>query len=170
MRKTIFAVLVLSAAVVSAEDSPMVALAKRSNRKASKAPLITNETIARSRGHVSLPAGTAVNAPAPLPATVDAATTPAAAPTPRAAATEPARTDALGRSYAPSSARNIAPESTARNITPTSSARTINPTTAAGNITPQTTAGRIDPRSTARTITPQSTAQTEIDARVKKQQ
>src|SRR5687767_10909702 len=66
-------VLLLVAGVASAEDSPLVALAKRTNRKASKTPVITNQTV--GRGRIAIPTGGAPPTPA-------AAATPAAPATP----------------------------------------------------------------------------------------
>src|SRR5262245_41294626 len=53
------------ASYLQAQDSPLVAAAKASQhaKKSKKKIVITNETLARSGGHVS----TATNAPAPLP-------------------------------------------------------------------------------------------------------
>ena len=149
--------LLLTTAVVMAQDSPLVALAKRTNRKASKTPVITNETVARSKGRVSLPAGDTQAVAAALPALP----TPTAAPTaqeetPR----QPARaaTAAATAPYtapATTTVRNITPESTARTIMP-ETARTIEPATTARQITPQSTVPTVQPASTARNIQPQT--------------
>jgi hypothetical protein len=154
MLRTIVALCLATAFVsASAEDSPMVALAKRTNRKASKAPVITNETLANSKGRMSMSSGETVPPPAialtPSP-TVQAATKPAAQTIPAASfqpATRPADPN--------STVRNIEPQSSARYITPQSTARTTQAPTAP-NITPQSSNTNITPASTARNITPQA--------------
>ena len=158
--------LFLIASVVSAEDSPLVALAKRANRKASKTPVITNETVARSRGRFSLPAGqeTATAAEVKSASAVPSAATPPPVPMPTPAVTPPpAPAPAQGvtpgtlgtGAYAASTARNIVPQSSVRNIEPQSSARTTLPASTARSI-PAPTAPIVVPESTARNIQPQA--------------
>lgn len=164
------AVLLLATFAVSAEDSPMVALAKRANRKASKTPVITNDTVAASRGRFSQPTGEAPVQPPTRPTTATASTiattvTPPAPARPPEVATVPAprpqQPVALpgqvgSGAFAPSTARNIEPQSTARNITPAATTvSTIQPQSSARTI--QTTSGQpITPQSTARNIQPQA--------------
>jgi hypothetical protein len=161
--------LLLVAAVASAEDSPLVALAKRANRKASKTPVITNDTVARSRGRFSLPAGqetataadvssasagsAASPAAPPPPAAMPA---PVVTPKPAAAPTQGVTPGTLGTgAYAESTARNIQPaQSTVRNIEPQSSARNVTPASSARSI-PAPTPPTVVPQSTARNIQPQ---------------
>lgn len=151
MRKTIV-VLVLAAGVVSAQDSPLVALAKRTNRKASKTPVITNDRVAKSNGRISLAGGEGQALPAAAPAPPAeprqvAAVVPA---TPAASAPAPASLT--------TTVRNIEPQSSARFIPAQSSARTIDPI-AVRPVVPQSTAPTVQPQSTARNIAPQSSTQ-----------
>src|SRR3954470_17286907 len=135
MFRTILAVLLL-ATVASAEDSPLVALAKRSNRSASKLPVITNESVASSKGRISFTAGetpsvqaSAGHVPAPASSTV-APTTPA--PPAARAYTPTTASAATSADYnLPSTARNIEPQSSATKTEPQSTARTIEPSSAA---------------------------------------
>ncbi|HWW62138.1 MAG TPA: hypothetical protein VN181_12280 [Thermoanaerobaculia bacterium] len=131
--------ILLVAGVASAEDSPLVALAKRTNRKGSKTPVITHETLANSVGRVSTAAETTTSSSAPF--TVPPVVMPAAPAPPKreltAASTEPAPETGY-------------PASTARNVEAQSSARTIDPSSGAG---------RIEAQSTVRTIQPESSAQ-----------
>ena len=153
--------LTLVAAFASAEDSPLVALAKRTNRKVSKTPVITNETLAQSKGRFS--ASTAE--PAPLPRAVTTASSianaqPAAQPQTAAASSVPATPaprpiqPAVAPAYGTSTVRNIDPATSARNIEPQSTARTITPS-APPTVTPQSSARNVQPSSTARNIQPQ---------------
>lgn len=157
--------LLLFAAVASAQDSPLVALAKRSNRAASKTVVITNETLATSKGRVSTSESetqVAQTTSAPAPATSPA---PAAAPQ---AAAKPATRPASAASAVvpppaeyslPSTARNIEPQSTVRNVDPQSTVRNVDPQSTVKNIDPQSTARTIDPQTTARNVEPQTTNQ-----------
>ena len=54
----IAAVCLLVAGVAVAEDSPLVAAAKRTNRANPKAKVITNETVTQSKGRLSVASGT----------------------------------------------------------------------------------------------------------------
>jgi len=161
MRKAMLLIAFAGAAMASAEDSPLVALAKRTNRKAAKAPVITNETLARGKGRVSLPEGE----PAPLPSIATtsasavataAATTPQPVQQPERPRVAPPAAPVTPAQNAPASTvRNIEPQSSARFITPAASTvRTVQPS-AAAPVNPQSTAGRIDPQSTVRNIDPQ---------------
>jgi len=161
LRTTILLFLVAVASVAWAEDSPLVALAKRTNRKASSRPVITNETVAASKGRISVSSAEpvksssprATGAPAPAaPSQPQARATTAAAP----ANPQPATPAAPTSGYPASTARNIEPTSSAQTITPQSTARTIDPSTGARTIDPQSTAGTIQPASTARNIEPQA--------------
>src|SRR5688572_27283292 len=93
LRTTLALLLVAGVVSVSAEDSPLVALAKRTNRKASKTPVITNDTIAATKGRISMGGGEgtttasntkATSAPAAKAPAAKAAASPAP-PTPQAA-------------------------------------------------------------------------------------
>ena len=139
--------LLLTTAMVSAaEDSPLVALAKRTNRKAGKTPVITNATLGASttgKGRVSMPEGEALPLPSVPASAAPKAAAPAAAPAPRAAAAAPA---------AP--ATPAYPSSTARIIEPQSSIRSIVPSAAAG-MAPQSTARNVEPQAVAPVKPPQ---------------
>lgn len=130
--------LLLIAAVASAEDSPLVALAKRTNRKASRTPVITNEMVARSNGRLSMPAGETINPANSLPPLAPAAA---------AATTKPAN--------AASNTGTVEPQSPIRFLSPQSTARNIDPSSGAVRITPQITAQTVQPESTAQTVQPQ---------------
>jgi len=167
MLRTALALLLL-ATVASAEDSPLVALAKRSNRAASKTVVITNETVTASKGRISDPAGDTQPAQTTsAPATPRAAATPAPARTPTPQATPAAapaypakKTGAVAASpeYAlPTTARNIEPQSTVRNVDPQSTARNVDPQSTVKNVDPQSTARTIEPQVTVRNIEPQTT-------------
>lgn len=147
---------VLAAASVSAQDSPLVALAKRTNRAASKTPVITNETLARSRGRLSTPAGETATASNAQPAFVPSAapSQPVAPRTPQAPVTEPATPPGYP---AASTVRNVEPQSSAQFVNPQSTARTIVPASGATHVNPQSTAQTVQPASTARNIPPQTT-------------
>jgi hypothetical protein len=113
--------MLLAATLVSAEDSPLVALAKRANRAKSKTTVITNETVLQSKGRFSQAPGAAMTTVAPLPSTpAAAAPTPPASPAARAPRESTTQPGEIGSgAYGASSARMIEPQSTARNITPT---------------------------------------------------
>lgn len=64
MKRVAFACALLFATTLAAEDSPLVAAAKRTNRANPKAKVITNETLSKSGGHIST---TASQAPINLP-------------------------------------------------------------------------------------------------------
>lgn len=138
MLRTTLAFLLL-AGVASAQDSPLVALAKRTHRTASKTPVITNESLATLKGRVSFAAGQTQSAPAPayVPAS--------SAPGPQARTTSAAPAVPVDYSL-PSSARNIEPQVSARTTMPESSAHTIEPTSGARTIEPQSTARTIEPQ------------------------
>ena len=160
--------LLLAAGVVSAQDSPLVALAKRSNRKASKTPVITNQTVGQRSGRIStvdgavppLTTGTTAAAPAtaasPAPVTQPARPATPAAPAPAMASSMVAPADPKAASV-----RNIDPYSTARSVEPSSSARTVAPVSGAQNINPTSTVQTVQPTSTVRTVAPQSTAKSQ---------
>ena len=146
-------VVLLLTSFASAADSPLVALANRTNRKASKTRVITNETLAASKGRISVASGEAAGPSAGrrLP--------PAPAPPPRVApqqAQTAAPSATTTPAYAPTTARNIEPSSSAQSITPQSTAGTIQPSSGARRIDPQNTSRTIQPASTARTIEPQA--------------
>jgi hypothetical protein len=147
MRTLMLGLLLTTAMVSAAEDSPLVALAKRTNRKAAKTPVITNATLAGStigKGRVSMPAGEALPLPrVPSAAAPQAAATPAAAPAPRAAAAAPVATTTPAY-----------PSSTARIIEPQSSIRSIVPSAAAG-MAPQSTARNVETQAVAPVKPPQ---------------
>lgn len=149
------ALLLVASFTAVAQDSPLVALAKRTNRKASKSKVITNETLvtASSRGRVSVATGD-TSAPPPPPAEVTPAgqrsyvvsSTPAA---PREIAPEP--------TYPAASVRNIDPASSARSVAPASTARSVDASNGVRYIDPQSTSRTIQPGSSAQNIQPQST-------------
>jgi len=162
MRKLTLAILLLAGVSVLADDSDLVALAKRTHRATSKTPVITNDTLAASKGRISISSGPA-SAPAPAPAAMPAVSTTTSAPAPQHAAgvavapnrvsapidnvsmpaevapTAP-QTSSVHYSPAEGTARSVTPESTARNIEPTSTARNIQPESTVRNadiITPK---------------------------------
>lgn len=167
--RTMILGLLLTTTLVSAEDSPLVALAKRTNRTVSKKPVITNATLSGSagKGRVSMSSGEAVPLPsiAAAPARAQSAAAVAAAAatpaTPQApataapAATTPATPAPAVSAYGASTVRNIDPQSSARAIAPASTGRTIEAASTSRTIE-ATNAGRIDPQSTARNIQPQA--------------
>jgi hypothetical protein len=157
------AVLVLAAFTVSAqEDSPLVALAKRSNRKASKTPVITNATVSGSKGRVSFGGGENGQTTAALPAPTIAAATAAAPnakaqPAKAAAASAkpayPAATAQMPASSGPASSATFKPiTSTATYVAPPSSARTMPATSAVPVAGAQNTVRTVQPTSSARNI------------------
>src|SRR3954454_21411078 len=111
MFRTLLAFL-LFAGVASAQDSPLVALAKHSNRNASKRPVITNDTLATLKGRISFTAGETPSGP--VPTYVPAPPTPAA----QAPTNSPAPAVIPAYYSLPSSARNIAPQTSASNDSP----------------------------------------------------
>ena len=153
--------LCLVAAFASAEDSPLVALAKRTNHKASKRPVITNETVAASRGWISIAFGettassmtpAVASSPSPIPPPSPTVAAPAnlASPTiPSAAATQTS-------SYPSSTVRNIEPASSVTTVAPESTTRTTEPSSGAGRIDIQSTARTIEPDSTVHNSQPQT--------------
>ncbi|HYH07740.1 MAG TPA: hypothetical protein VEK11_11855 [Thermoanaerobaculia bacterium] len=154
MRKIVLGLLLVTT-VASAEDSPLVAAAKRTNRKAPKSRVITNDTLARSGGgRMAVASGEAK----PLPV-VPPSTTPAPAPqsTSRPSPTTvPAPAPAMGDGTPYTSARNIDPQASARTIAPTSSITVAPPPSSAGRIDPSSSGRNIDPSSSARNIEPQA--------------
>ena len=143
--------LLLVAGVASAEDSPLVALAKRTNRKASKTPVITNQNV--GRGRVAIPTGDAPPAVTPAPATTPTAAAPAAPALP-AWLLESPRPAAPPVPELSSTARSVAPQSSAQTTMATTSARNVAPTSGAVNYAPQSTAGSVAPASTAQNVQP----------------
>ncbi|HET7437392.1 MAG TPA: hypothetical protein VFN10_21990 [Thermoanaerobaculia bacterium] len=154
MRTLTTAVLLLTATVVAADDSPLVALAKRSHRNApASAIVITNETLAKSGGRLSVASGEA--RPINLPPAADVA--PAANATPAnkpAAAAAPVAPAVDLDNYPVSSARKIEPQITARTIDAQSTARTIDPVVAP-IAPPPMTVQVYEPQGSARVIEPQ---------------
>lgn len=156
MRKLMILVL-LAAATISAGDSPLVALAKRTNRKASKTPVITNDTVAKSKGRLSAAGGDATASTGAQPArTASPSYSQPEASTARKEST-PASTAAPN--YPSTTVRTIQPQSTAATLNPSSTARTIQASSGAGKIAAQSTAQTVRPASTAQTSRPSSTAQ-----------
>jgi hypothetical protein len=147
MRRTALAILLL-AGIASAEDSPLVALAKRTNRKAPKSPVITNQTIGTHAGRVSFAGGQMP--PINLTAPPDSSSAKATNTTQTTAAT--ATTQTTATPTPPSTARNIQPPSSARNVDPSSGARAV---------APQSTGATVPPASTAQTVQPQATAKSQ---------
>ena len=159
MTMVLLAAMAVSAA--SAEDSPLVALAKRTNRKASKTPVITNEMVARSQGRLSMPAGETPSASNALPplspaSTPRPATTRAAGPSKSQATVA---TTTATPTTTPTTATPNGPSSTARSYEIQSTARTVTPQSTVRTVEPYSGAGRIEAQSTAQTIQPASTAQ-----------
>jgi hypothetical protein len=146
--------LLLVAGVASAADSPLVALAKRTNRKAPKTAVITNDNLATGNGRVSTgsqPSGTAPTATPAAQATQAApATSPAPAPTGARIAGAPAPVETPTTSV-----RNVEAQSTARNVEPTVTSRSVDAPTTAKYVTPLATAKSNEPPSTVRNIDPQ---------------
>lgn len=139
----------------AAEDSPLVALAKRTNRQASKRPVITNETLAKSSNKVSFASGDSL----PAPALPKAPSTPTSQQTANSPVAQNAPKDLAGQAgnYPTSTARTIDPQSSARTIDPQSTAGTIQPTSdTVRQINPTSTAANIQPQSTAQNIVPQT--------------
>jgi len=165
MLRTTLALLLFAGAAL-AQDSPLVALAKRSNRAASKTVVITNETIAASKGRISSADGDTQNsqttaAPAPARPTAARTASPQAPATPAAKpAAKTAAVVAPAAEYSlPSTARNIEPQSTVRNVDPQSTVRNVDPQSTVKNVDPQSTARTIEPQTTVRNIEPQTTNQ-----------
>ncbi len=166
LRIALVVMLVAGVASASAQDSPLVALAKRTNRKASKTPVITNETVAASKGRLSTAAGDTTASTSTQTAVVAGTVSPAPmAPQAKAKAEAQAQAQAATPEVPAyrtptnpaSTVRNIEPQSSARNTDPQITARTIDPSAAPENANPQSTARTIAPESTARTIQPQQT-------------
>ena len=156
--RTIAFGLLFAATMLSAEDSPLVALAKRANRAKSKSMVITNETVTHSKGRFSQASGdgatvTVATAPSPAAATPTAGATPAAS---RPAAAPSQRITLPGEvgsgAYGASTARIIEPQSSARNIEPTG-ARATAPVGTTQPMGP-TVVAPVMPQSSARNITP----------------
>ena len=153
---TIFAMLprllllVALAGVVSAADSPLVALSKRTNRKASKTPVITNHTLA-SRARLAIATTETTEA---APATETAAPTPPPATTPSAPTGAKVTVAGAGPGYSSTTVRNIAPSSSAQTVAPQSTGRALEPASGARTVAPQATAPTVQPQSTARTVDP----------------
>src|SRR3954468_6024269 len=129
MFRTLLAFLLL-AGVASAQDSPLVALAKHSNRNASKRPVITNDTLVTLKGRISFTAGETPSGP--IPVYVPAPPTPPA----QAPTSLPAPAVIPADYSLPSTARNIAPQTSASTTAPQSTARTIEPSSGARNVEP----------------------------------
>jgi hypothetical protein len=158
MVRTIIA-LSLVAGFAYAEDSPLVALAKRTNasRKPSKRMVITNETLTGSRTQLTTAGGqqtTPATTTDPLVAWLNSPSAlPAAVRTPSEAA--PESLPATDSAYPATTARTIEPSITAVTIVPESTIRTIEPSSGAQSIEPESTARSIPTESTANTIEPQ---------------
>lgn len=140
MRRTALLLIFAVAGVAAAQDSPYVALAKRTNRKA-KSPVITNETVANSKGRLSTPAGE---------------TTPAENAM-RFSAPTSAKT-AKPAVKAQESTQPALPQTTAKNLAPQSTAPVVKPQSTAPVVAPQSTAPVVKPQSTNRAAEPGSTA------------
>jgi hypothetical protein len=154
---------IASANLLSADDSSLVALAKRTNRKTSKTPVITNDTVRTSKGRISQSAGeptsassqpSAAPAPAAAPA-MTAATASTAKPQPTKASA-PANSQATAAA-ATTSSKNPA-STTVRYVEPQSTARTSVPESTARSSEPTSGVKSVEPTITARTVTPESTA------------
>src|SRR5436853_5077915 len=128
MFRTLLAFL-LFAGIASAQDSPLVALAKHSNRSTSKRPVITNDTLATLKGRISFTAGETPSGPVPTYVPAPPTPAPHAAPT-----TSPAPAVTAEDYSLPSTARNIAPQTSASTTAPQSTARTIEPVSGARNV------------------------------------
>ena len=151
MFRIVLAVLFL-AAVASAEDSPLVALTKHSNRTASKTPVITNETVASSKGRISFTAGEAPSvqaAPSHVAAPAVLTTAPTTTAPPAARAYTPVTAPAADYNP-PTTVRNIEPQSSATRTEPQSTARTIEPSSGARSVEPQSTARTIESQAVAK--------------------
>lgn len=154
-------VVILLAGFAAAQDSPYVALAKRTNRKASKTRVITNETLVRARTYSESTEGEqATTAPAAAAATAQQAAVTEETPAPAPVASVNATTglllppvEQLTEPSYPTTAKTIAPESTARTV-PAEMARNIEPTSGAQTIEPQSTIQAVEPASSARNIEP----------------
>ena len=151
MRKTVLGILLVAAAVATAQDSPLVAAAKKTNRKNSKTPVITNATVGKGNGRIAYASGE----PKPLPSVPATATTAPAAPaakadnTPRPSNQQPAPDPVAGYQ---TTVRNIEPQSTVRTSTPQAAparapqgAPTTMPTSAGRNIDPASSARNVAP-------------------------
>ena len=143
-RISVIFVSLLVASVAIGEDSPLVAAAKRTNRKASKTPVITNAKLSKSRAHLS----TAAENLAPLPK-------PEAAPAPPVRPETTAAPASTRPSAIPTTARSVAPQSTAGTVAPTTGAQTVVPQSTGQTVAPQSTGQSLAPQSTARTVAPQ---------------
>jgi hypothetical protein len=155
-----FIALCLVAGFASAEDSPLVALAKRTNasRKPSKRTVITNETLAGGRSVLTTAGGQAAGSATttdPSPYALYLATAPRLPVRPASEATPDTMSTDSRPLYPATTARTIEPTITAVTIEPESTIRTIEPTSGAQNIEPQVTARSIPTESTANTIEPQ---------------
>lgn len=142
------AILLLLGTTLVAEDSPLVALAKRTKREGSKVPVITNDTLSTS-GRISV-AGSSEPQAAPGDKTKTAAT----AQTAQAIAPVPATPV-----YTPSAPATAAPAAKEPNI-PTTTARYVDPQSTATTIVPQSTLRTSDPTATLQYYTPPSTVNT----------
>lgn len=127
-----------------ADDSVLVALAKRTNRQASKTPVITNETLATSTGRISVASG-------------DAKATPSAPSTTTATGAK-VSVIAVPANPTGGTARNIPAQSTATNEAPRSSAANAQPQSTARAADASSTASNSSVNSSARYSEPQSTA------------
>jgi hypothetical protein len=151
MRKTVLGILLVAASVSFAQDSPLVAAAKKTNRKNPKTTVITNDTVGKGSGRVSYASG----APKPLPVVPATTSTAPATPAQKADNTprptnQPPATDPV--SGYQTTVRNIEPQSTIRTTTPqatTARAPQTVPTTM-----PNSAGRNIDPSSSARNVQP----------------
>jgi len=155
MRKLTLAILLLASVSALADDSDLVALAKRTHRATSKTPVITNDTLAASKGRISISSGTA-STPAATPAVMPAVSTstPAAKPVAQQAsvAVAPNRVSApIDNVTVPAAVASTEPQSSSVHYTPAeSTARIMTPESSARDIQPQSTARNIQPESTVR--------------------
>lgn len=139
---TVLMVAVTSGMTAAAQHSPLVALAKRTNRKATKHLVITNETVAASRGRLAVSAG------AP-PTGLEARPDPSS----------PGATAQAGKVTEPAPAQRVAVASraVASPVAPDNSGRDRTPRTVATIPIPDT-APTLQPQSTARYLPGASTA------------
>ncbi len=160
LRATLICLLLTFTATVVAEDSPLVALAKRTNRAKPKAKVITNETLTKDDGRFSTTATQPqINVPPPSAAPTTAskskpAPAPAAQPKPADSyATGQVRTDLRGMQWVPATASN---PQTSQNIAPVSTQKPVAVESPYKPTEAPSSAKSITPDSTARVITPES--------------
>ena len=150
MRKLTLAILLLASVSVFADDSDLVALARRTHRAASKTPVITNDTLAASKGRISISSGSASTPTVtPAPASYTPASTPAA-PHASVAVAPNKLAPTYDNVTVPNAVATTAPQSSVRYTPAESTARSETPASTAHNIQPDSTARNIEPESTVR--------------------